>query len=138
MENKPPTPVMQTFLICREIFQDKWSHHYILVGPSLEFVSQTFPGVTATALYVQVSSCHGRYRPELQLQDFNGQVVWSEALDPPFDAPDPLRTYTLTFQARLPIPRPGGYDVVLLLNGREVGRRAFKARVPTPPVGGTS
>ena len=135
MEQNPPTPVAQTFLICRETFQDVRTQQHILVGPGVEFVTQAFPWVAAAAFFVQVSSCHGVYHLELRMQDLEGQVVWSQALDKPFEARDPLTTYTITVNVGLPIPRPDKYDLVLLANGAEVGRRAFRARLLTSPVG---
>ena len=135
MEQKPPTPVAQTFLVCRETFQDVRTQQHILIGPGVEFVTQAYPWVAAAAVFVQVSSCHGLYRLEVRRQDLEGQVVWSQALDKPLEARDPLTTYTITINVRLPIPRADKYDVVLLANGEEVGRRAFRAHLSPPSVG---
>jgi hypothetical protein len=135
MERKLAPPAVQTFLICREIFLDKRTGEYILIGPGLDFVSPQFPTTAEVNVFVQVSSCRGSYRPELRLQDLEGQVIWSQTLDPPFNSPDPLKTLTLTFHMRVPIPQPYKYDVVLFANGEEVGRRALAARVLTGPIG---
>jgi hypothetical protein len=135
MERKLALPAVQTSLICREIFQDKRTGEHILIGPGHEFVSPHFPATAELNVFVQVSSCHGSYRPELRLQDLEGRVAWSQALDPPFNAPDPLKIHTLTFHMRLPIPQPCKYEVVLLANEEEVGRRVFVARLWTGPIG---
>jgi hypothetical protein len=135
VERKPALPVAQTFLICRSIVQDKRTGEFVVIGPGLEFISPQFPTTAEVNVFVQVSSCHGSYRPELRLQDLDGQVVWSQALDPPFNVPDPLTIHTLTFHMRMTIPQPCKYDVVLLANGEEVGRRDFLARVQPAPIG---
>ncbi len=126
MERKTTPPAVQTFLICREIFQDQRTGEHILVGPSHEYLSPHFPATAELNVFVQVSSGHGSYRPELRLQDLEGQVAWAQALDPPFKASDPLKIITLTFHLHLSIPQPCKYEIVLLANEEEVGRRGFR------------
>jgi hypothetical protein len=132
---KPPTPVVKTFLLCREIFQDAISREYILVAPYVDIASPQFPFVAPVNLYSQMTGLRGRYQLTLQVQDLENNVVWSHVMPQLFEHHDALRTCVLAFVRMAAwIPKPGKYDLVLLANGQDVARYAFMTGFPVNPV----
>jgi hypothetical protein len=136
-EPKPPTPVVRNFLLCREIFQDASSQEYILVGPAVNLLSSQFPFVGTASFFAQVTSLRGSYHLALQLQSEEGDVIWTNKLDPPLQRQDPLQISSLAFlKMAVFIPKPGRYDLVLLANDEEAARYPILTGFPTPPVAG--
>jgi hypothetical protein len=136
MEHKPLNPVVKSFLVCREIFQDARSQDHILIAPLASLCAHQFPCVVPVNLYAQLTSGHGVYHPALQLLDVEGRAVWGQTMEPPFEEKDPLSIRILTFLGiHLCVPRPGKYDLALLLNGEEAARHLLIARYPVRPGG---
>ena len=134
MERHPPTPVCKSFTVCRQIFQDKFSGEVILIGPTSQIYSFTYPTVMNISVFARCSSAQGVYHLELQLQDLEGNVIWGHKFEPPFELNDPLAVGTLNLQnLGMFVPRPGKFDLVLLANGEEVVRDVFFALVHAPP-----
>ena len=130
MPTRPTAPVARAFLLCREIFEDVHTRAYLLVAPGDLVVEPAFPCTVGVSFYAQLSEVHGRYRLTLQLRDDEDQVVWGEALEPPFEGTDPLKTYQIAFLQRpIHIPRAGRYSAVLLANGDEVARTPVRAEL---------
>jgi hypothetical protein len=133
MDRRTPLPVTTTLLVCREVFEDKNSGDHALIAPRTDFLLPQFPFVVAAQVFVQLTDGHGSYQPSLELLDGEGTSVWREAWDRPFEAGDPLTTYTLIFRVGMVFPRPGRFDLVFRLGGQEVGRRSLRARFPGQP-----
>jgi hypothetical protein len=133
--DRGPVPEVKSFLICREVFQDVISGEYIVVGPLVNVVAPHFPWTAPLCFLAELTSSHGSYTPTLQLHDLEGNVVWGQELQPPLQAADPLKFHLVSFrQMGVRIPAPGKYDVVLLLNGREVARHVLLAALARPGV----
>jgi hypothetical protein len=134
MERKPPTPICKSFIVCRRVIQDQFTQEFLLLGPTLETVSLTFPTVANLSFFVRLTSMQGAYHLELQLQDLEGTLLWNHRFEPPLQAENPLSVHTVN----LPHPgvyftRPGKYDFVLLANGEEIVRDVFWAVLPNLP-----
>jgi hypothetical protein len=134
MNPTTPAPVAKSLLLCREIFEDARTHQYILVGPSSDIRVFQVPCVMTLAVYAEVTSGHGAYRPSLQLRDAEDRPVWTQNYDRPFTATDPLRVASLAFfDVPLCIPALGHYDLVLLADGEEVTRRGVSVSLVGQP-----
>jgi hypothetical protein len=130
MDRRTPPPVTTTLLVCRDVFEDKTSGDHALIAPRSDFMMPQFPFVLTAQVFVQLTSGHGSYQPSLELLDAEGTSVWHESWDRPFEAGDPLATYSLVFRVGLVFPRPGRFDLVFRLGGEEVGRRGLRVRFP--------
>jgi hypothetical protein len=134
MERHPPTPVCRSFTVCRQILQDKLTGEFVLIGPTHQIYSFTYPTVANLSVFARCTSVQGVYRLEIQLQDLEGNAIWGQKFDPPLDLNDPLAVGTLNLQnLGIFIPKPGKYDLVLLANGEEIVRDVFFALFHAPP-----
>jgi hypothetical protein len=117
------------------VLLDQYTQEYVLMAPTHEFVSFTFPAVADLSIYARCASVQGSYQLELQLQDLEGTVVWRDPLEAPLECGDPLLIGILNLQHRgIFFPRPGKYELVLLANGDEVVRDVFFARLHNQPL----
>lgn len=116
-----PTPVCKCFLLCRQIFVDPQRQDYTLVSPVHQVFSARYPLVEDLSAFARWSNAHGAYAVELQLRSLDGDVLWRQQMERPFQTHDPLQVWVLTL-THLPIriPAPGKYEVVLLAGGQEV------------------
>jgi hypothetical protein len=130
-EPKPLTPVARTFLLCREIFQDAATQEYILVGPAVNLRAPQYPLVATVSFFTQMTSLRGTYQLAIELQTEEGDAVFTNKLDPPFEMNDPLQVCTLSFlRVSILVPKPGRYDFVLLANGEAAARYPITAGFP--------
>ncbi len=134
MERKPPTPACKSFTVCRQTFQDVFTKEYMLLAPTHQVVTMSFPTVLSVSIFARMTSVQGTYHLEVQLQDMEGEVIWRHRLEPPLTMNDPLAVGILNLQnLGIYFPRPGKYDLVLLANNEEVVRDVFWALLPGPP-----
>ena len=134
MDLKPPTPVCRSFTVCRQVILDQFTQEYVLVAPTHQIGSVTFPLVAGVSLFVRCTSVQGAYRLELQLQDLEGEKLWHQQFEPLMESHDPLGVALLNLHhIGIFFPRPGKYELVLLANGEEVVRDVFWARYQPPP-----
>ncbi len=134
MERKPPTPACKSFTVCRHTFQDVFTKEYMLLAPTHQIVTLTFPTVVTVSIFARMTSVQGTYQLEIQLQDLEGEVIWRHRLEPPLTLNDPLAVGILNLQnLGIYFPKPGKYELVLLANNEEVVRDVFWALVPGPP-----
>jgi hypothetical protein len=124
MQRKPPTPVVRSFLLVREIAQDVVTKEYHLIGPYIDIYCQQFPCVVQLNLLLELTSTHGAYAQTLQVRNLEDSPVWSREFERPLEAQDPLPVWMMDLRWHgATIPEPGKYDIVLLANGDEVARR---------------
>jgi hypothetical protein len=134
MTLKPPTPVSKSFIVCRQVFQDVVTQEYILLGPTHQIGSFTYPLVANLSIFARCTSVQGSYKLELQLQDLEGEVMWRQPFERPLESQDPIAVAILNIQNQgIYFPRPGKYDLVLLANGEEVVRDVFWAHAGQMP-----
>ena len=73
MSNKPQ-PSVQSFLICREIFQDTKTNANLLVSPFCRLNLPVFPATLPVSLYIQLTGGRGTYHFGIQLHDSEGRA----------------------------------------------------------------
>ncbi len=123
---KPPQPLVQSFLVCREIFQDKQTGEYLLLGPVSGLTLSAFPAALRLSLYIRLTGAHGSYRLAVQLRDQDGGKV-GECPGPDNVHPsDPLAPCQICWRnLGLYFPRPGRYDLILLANDEDLAHYAL-------------
>ena len=128
MNQKPPMPVCKALLVCRRITLEK-SGDVNLLGIMTGYQHHYFPAAVSAGVFARLTSAHGSYRLEVQLQNANAEIVWKDGPPEPWALPDPLMTYDIRFNVCMSFPQPGVYDVVFLANGEELARDRFFTRV---------
>lgn len=124
--SRPPPPIVQAFLLCREIFQNERTRESILVGPTCHVPVTEFPVNIRLSLFVQLTEGRGRYRLAMSLRDADDEEVWRWEPGTPLEHPDPLLPHQLTFHDLvLTVPRVGRYHFVLLANDEEIVQQAI-------------
>jgi hypothetical protein len=127
MIQQPPLPVCKAFLVCCNIVEDNDPRQVVLAGLPRFHQHHCYPNAPPLAFFARVTSAHGDYVVEIQLQTPEGEVVWTDGPGRPWAMPDPLLMYDLTLSLCPVFPVPGIYDFILLANGQEVARQPFKA-----------
>lgn len=126
--NKPPLPVVQAYLLCREIFQAENTGEHIIVGP---FSRVTLPrGVQRLrfSVYAQLTDAEGEYQLELQARDGDDVMIWNLELPEPLFHDDRLTPHKIALHnLTIELPVPGKYDVVLLANDELLANHSLTA-----------
>jgi hypothetical protein len=133
MKSKLPVPVCMAFLTCRVITNDANTQEDLLIGLPRCFWTRNFPGAYPLNFFIRCTSAHGEYSLEVQLQDSEGKVVWHDGPSTPWVMMDPLEMYDFRLKANVVFPAPGVYQFVLVLNGEEVTRQRFHAKLQEVP-----
>jgi hypothetical protein len=129
--------VCKCFVICRQIFVDAVRQDYTLVSPVHQVFSARYPLVEDLSVFARWSNAHGSYAVEVQLRSLDGDVLWRQAMEAPFEARDPLQVWIVPlFHLPVAIPEPGKYEVVLLASGQEVASDTLLAHRVRSPVAG--
>lgn len=131
MLKKPPQPLCKAFLVLSRI-GDTPEGEVALVGLPRRFQKSAFPAAANVAFFARLTSAHGKYQAEIQLQTPDGEVVWREGPPESWLLDHPLEMYDLKFNLCVIFPSPGSYDFVLELNGDEVARQPFPAEIVAP------
>src|SRR5438445_13809868 len=92
MNGKPPIPVSKTFLVCRQIFQDRRTGEYLLLGPTQDLIAPGFPAVLTLSIFSRWTSPHGVSKLVVQLHDLDGHRVGGQREESPLGLIDPLLT----------------------------------------------
>jgi hypothetical protein len=75
----------------------------------------------------------GEYMVEVQLQDSAGKIVWKDGPSNHWVMLDPLEMYDFPMKMNVVFPASGIYQFVLVLNGDDVTRQRFHAKVAEYP-----
>lgn len=127
MTRKPPLPICKAFLTCREVATDQKYGGTSILGLCSQHVHHHFPSGSNVGIFVRLTSAHGDYKLEVQLQTAQGDVVWKDGPETPYSLPDPLHTCDFKFNVCIVFPKPAWYDLVLLVNGEELARERYHA-----------
>ncbi len=129
---KPPPPLAQALVLCREVFEDRFNHEVILVGPLTHLpAAGPFPQPVTLAIFTHLTDGHGRYELDLEVRDADDNSIWRWHVPDPLVLENPFRSHHFTVRNIRPqVPRPGRYHVVLLANGDEVARHALQVGAP--------
>jgi hypothetical protein len=128
---KPPVPVCKALLVCRRIVEKQGEISLIDITRSHQH--HYFPAAVAVGVFGRLTSAHGSYQLQVQLQNEDGEVVWQDGPPKPWPLPDPLMAYDIRFNLCMSFPKPGAYDVVLLANGEELARDRFYTHLLPAP-----
>jgi hypothetical protein len=131
MMPRAPAPVCKAFLVSRKVDTDPRTRETFIVGLCSSFQHHHFPAGMSVGIFGRLTSAHGHYHIEVQLQTPEGEVVWKDGPPVPWPMPDPLHTYDVKLNVCVAFPQPGTYDLVLLANGEELARHRFLARLST-------
>jgi hypothetical protein len=125
-----PTPVCKCFILCRQIFLDAVRQDYTLVSPVHQVFSARYPLVEDLSVFARWSNAHGSYAVEVQLRSLDGEVLWRQPMEAPFEAHDPLQVWIVPLpHLAVRIPEPGKYEVALLASGQEVASDTLLAHL---------
>lgn len=131
MSAAPPKPICRTFLVCRELYQDNQTGEVIIVGPATEATAAHYPSNFTLNLFAHITSMRGTYLPALQLRDLDGRVVWGQSMGAPAEVHDALAVFRFLFRpVLLTVPRPGVFEIVLLLNDEEIVTLPMNFKAP--------
>ena len=126
MERKPPPPLAESFLICREIFQDLQTGEHILLGPRTGAAFPGFPTAMRLSLFFRLKGGHGTYKLSLLLRNAEGDAVGKCDAPAPWTQTDPLATCQGCWRDLvIQFPRPGMYDFFLQANGEDLSHHSF-------------
>lgn len=105
-----PTPQVQAFVVCREIWHNPRTNEFMLTGPVSHIPVAKFPADIRLSVYAHVTGGHVTYPLEFQLRGGDGDAVWRWHPADPLDHPDPLTPQQLAFHELLvSVERPGRY-----------------------------
>src|SRR5438874_1055354 len=88
-----PQPIAQSFIICRDIFQDRNTGTNMLVAPFNRLALGAFPVALRVCLFIQLTGGQGTYRIAIQVQDSDGAVVCEVPGPEPAALADPVAYY---------------------------------------------
>src|SRR6266571_2576337 len=71
----PTQPMVQAFLVCREM-EIRDDDDVILVGPCSRITVAQFPAEAPVAVFAHLTDARGRYQVTLRLEDGDGETVW--------------------------------------------------------------
>jgi hypothetical protein len=130
MPGMPPLPLVQAFVVCREIWELADTREHVLIGPFSRVTGAECPAHVVASVYAHLTEARGRYELALQLVDDDGEVVWTWPRNALIEEHDPLMPHRVALrQVTVCFPQPGRFHLALLLNGITVAQQAVWARV---------
>jgi hypothetical protein len=129
-----PQPLVQSFLVCREITPAPSGGGLALVAPLDGVAASSFPAEIPLAVFAHLTDARGRYEVGLQLVDSDGEVVWTMERPGVVEEPDPLSQPRVTFpDVRVRFPGVGRYDLMFVANGEALAQHALWVREMASP-----
>ena len=123
--SKIPLPIVTSFVLCREIFEDQRRREYALIGPFSGISLNFFPAGFRFSLYAHLVGGHGSCQLGLHLRDDEGATTWQWQWPEPTLC-SPLHPYRITLHNLIvEFPAPGRYDLVLRANGEDLAHHAL-------------
>jgi hypothetical protein len=125
MPKQAVQPLIHSFVVCRQVFEDARTHEFILIGPCCRFGVPSFPGTIRFTVYAHLK-LHGEYFPEFQLEDSDGRIIWDHRAPRSIAPVDPILPHQLVYyDVTIVVPDPGRYDLLLMGQGIEIARHAL-------------
>jgi hypothetical protein len=133
-QRRLPLPVASAFVICNDIWKDKRTGLYLLVGPINRVPIPEFPANVRVSVYVHLTGGHGQYQLTLALRDSQDEVVWQWTPSEPLRHDDPLAPHQVSFHDLvLSVPDSGRYSLALLADDEEFAQQNISFEPPQVP-----
>lgn len=118
MPAKPPLPLVQAFVVCRELYHSPRTGDLILFAPFSSLTGPRYPAKVPLSVYAHLMDARGRYAIALRLLDAADEVVWEWELPQPIEESDPLAPHRIILpEVPVLFPKAGRYDLVIAVNG---------------------
>lgn len=128
-----PAPVVEAFLVCSEIWEDKHTGRMMLVAPTIHVSLPEIPAAVRLSVYARMTGGHGEYQLRLSLRDEDDDSVWDCRPHDKLAHADPLAPHQVTFlNLNVVVQKPGKYRMVLLADDQEVAQQALWVTVGEP------
>lgn len=114
-------PLAQSFVLCRDIFENARNGEFILVGPLKRLHLPAIPFQVVFSIYAHLTNGHGKYQVGLELRNPEGERIWSWIAPKPLDMTNPLHPHEFTlYDAVMEFHEVGRHEMVLLINDQDV------------------
>jgi hypothetical protein len=114
-------PIVQGFLVCRQVFRDVLTGEFMVLGPTSHFRVSDCPCRLPVMGFLQMVEAHGHYQFSASLLDSEEEKIWGWSAPGPVYHPEPLIPHQIVFHDwLLNVPQPGRYRLELSANGQEL------------------
>ena len=126
-----PLPQCKALLICEDVFEDEVSGQYILHKLIDVLRFSAFPGDSEPfAIFFQLYDGIGRYEVGIQFYDVSRGESTSSMVISQLDFTERFAKIDVALPVdSLRLPRPGQYELLLLLDGRELATQTLNAEL---------
>jgi hypothetical protein len=133
--SQPPQPLVQAFVVCREMFESPRSGELVLVTPFSRITMPVFPAAASLSVYAHLTDARGRNDVSLKLEDAEGNEVWQWEGHARVEEADPLMPHRIAlYDVLVGFSGPGRYDLVMTANSTDLAHHALWVRhVPVEP-----
>lgn len=124
-----PLPHCRAILICERVADDPATGELTLHKLIECFRMPAFPAASPSFMvFVQLYDGIGRYRVSMALNALDDDTSVARATLPDVDFPDRLAKMEMIIPVdSVFLPRPGRYELIVLLEGQELARQHFDA-----------
>lgn len=131
LRRRLPTPQIQAFVVCREIWNNQRTGEFMLEGPVSHIPIPQFPANIKISVYAHMTGGHGEYSFLFELRAPDGDVVWDWHLPKRVSHDNPLQAHQLAFHDLIiAAPLPGRYDFALLADGEQIAHQPLLIGAP--------
>ncbi|HEV3341911.1 MAG TPA: hypothetical protein VG125_16205 [Pirellulales bacterium] len=130
-ETHKPLPHCKALLLCEKVTESQLTDKITLHNLIETFNLRSFPGrSTPFTIFLQVYDGIGRYPITVEVNDLTGGLTIAEIDLDDFDFPERLVMIQMTAPIdSVPLPHPGRYELVIVLDGQPLARQYFVAEV---------
>ena len=123
---RPPAPLAQSFLVCREVFQDRQTGENLLIGPFSAMALPAYPAALRVTLYIRLTGAPWQL-PAGSATLRSGRSAGRRMPGPrALHQDDPLVPCQICWRDLvLQFPKPGRHDLILLANGEDLSHHSL-------------
>lgn len=124
-----PLPHCRAILLCEDVGEDPATGELSLHKLVERFRMPVFPAPSRPfVVFVQLYDGIGRYRVNMEVNALDDDTSVARATLPDLDFPDRLAKIDMMIPVKsVFVPRPGRYELIVLLDGQELARQHFDA-----------